>query len=81
MPSMLSRELLDEEFSEEDYTYLFTFRCTKWIEKLERTKAFFAKMDAKVPRYIYDAWDKAITDTEAVKTKYGDEIKPGDFKG
>ena len=72
---------LDEDFSEEDYTYLFTFRCTKWIEKLERAKAFYAKMDASVPQHIYDAWDKAIAEIKAAKDKYGDQIKPGDFKG
>jgi len=37
------------------YEYLFTFRCTKWIEKLERTKAFFTKMDANIPQHIFDA--------------------------
>ena len=77
----LFKELLDEDFSEADYDYLFTFRCTRWIEKLQRTKAFFAKMDANVPQHIYDAWDKTISDIEAAKAKYGDEIKPGDFKG
>jgi len=77
----LFKELLDEDFTEEDYTFLFTFRCTKWIEKLERTKAFFAKMDSDVPRHIYDAWDQAIADIQAAKDKYGDEIKPGEFQG
>ncbi len=77
----LFKELLNENFTEEDYTYLFTFRCTKWIEKLQRTKAFYAKMDSKVPQNIYDAWDKAIADISAVRDKYGDEIKPGAFKG
>ena len=76
----LFKELLNEDFSEEDYTYLFTFRCTKWVEKLERTKAFFAKMDAQVPQHIYDAWDKAIADIKASRDQYGDEIKPGNYK-
>ena len=77
----LFKELLNEDFSEADYEYLFTFRCTKWIEKLERTKTFFAKMDANIPRHIYDAWDKAISEITDAKGKYGDEIKPGAFKG
>ncbi len=77
----LFKELLDEDFSEADYEYLFTFRCTKWVQKLERTKAFFAKMDSNIPRHIYDAWDKAVTEITAAKDKYGDEIKPGAFKG
>jgi phosphoenolpyruvate carboxykinase (GTP) len=77
----LFKELLNEDFSEADYEYLFTFRCTKWVEKLERTKAFFAKMDANIPAHIVEAWDKAIADISAAKDKYGDKIKPGDFLG
>lgn len=77
----LFKKHLNEDFSEEDYTYLFTFRCTKWIEKLERTKAFYAKMDASTPKEIFDYWDAAIARIGAAKEKYGDEIKPGTFKG
>ena len=77
----LFKKHLNEDFSEEDYIYLFTFRCTKWIEKLERTKAFYAKMDASTPKEIFEYWDAAIARIGAAKEKYGDEIKPGTFKG
>ncbi|HPF87377.1 MAG TPA: phosphoenolpyruvate carboxykinase (GTP) [Candidatus Limiplasma sp.] len=77
----LFKKYLDEDFAEEIYTYLFTFRCTKWIEKLQRTKAFYAKMDANTHQDIYDYWDAAIAKIEAAREKYGDEILPGDFKG
>ncbi len=77
---VLFKKYLDEDFTEETYTYLFTFRCTKWIEKLERTKAFFAKMDANTPKEIFDYWDAAIEKITAIREKFGDEIKPGDYK-
>jgi phosphoenolpyruvate carboxykinase (GTP) len=77
----LFKQLLDEDFSEADYVYLFTFRCQKWIDKLERTKAFYAQMDANVPAHIVQAWDKAIANIKDAQSKYGDQIKPGDFKG
>ena len=77
----LFKKYLDEDFAEETYTYLFTFRCTKWIEKLERTKAFYAKMDANTPKEIFEYWDAAIAKITAAKEKYGDEILPGAFKG
>ncbi|MDC7245617.1 MAG: phosphoenolpyruvate carboxykinase (GTP) [Sphaerochaetaceae bacterium] len=77
----LFKKHLDEDFSEEDYTYLFTFRCTKWIEKLERTKAYFAKMDKNAPKEIFDYWDEAIAKIAKARDTYGDEILPGDFKG
>lgn len=76
----LFKKYLDEDFSEEIYTYLFTFRCTKWIEKLERTKAFYAKMDPNTPKEIFEYWDAAIAKIEAAKAKFGDEIKPGEYK-
>lgn len=77
----LFKKHLNEDFSEEDYTYLFTFRCTKWIEKLERTKAFYNKMDPSTPKEIFEYWNNAIAKISAAKDKHGDEIKPGDFKG
>jgi len=76
----LFKKYLDEDFSKEDYTYLFTFRCTKWIDKLERAKAFYAKMDPNTPKEIYDYWDGAIAKIKAAREKFGDEIKPGCYQ-
>jgi len=70
---------LDEDFTEADYTYLFTFRCTKWIEKLERTKAFYTKMDPNTPAEIFEYWDAAIARIKAARDQFGDQIKPGDY--
>ncbi|MDD3521267.1 MAG: phosphoenolpyruvate carboxykinase (GTP) [Actinomycetota bacterium] len=76
----LFNKYLDEDFSKEDYIYLFTFRCTKWIEKLERTKAYYGKMDPGTPKEIFDYWDSAIEKIKAARDKYGNEIKPGDYE-
>ena len=76
----LFKKHLDEDFTEADYTYLFTFRCAKWIEKLERTKAFYAKMDPNTPKEIFEYWDAAIKKIQAAKAQFGDQIKPGDYK-
>ena len=78
---VLFKKHLGEDFSQEDYDYLFTFRCTKWIEKLERTKKFFAKMDKNTPQDIFDYWDAAIAKIGKARETYGDEILPGAFKG
>ncbi len=77
----LFKKHLNEDFSQDDYTYLFTFRCGKWVEKLERTKAFYLKMDADAPKELFEYWDAAIKKIKATQTKYGDQIKPGDFNG
>ena len=76
----LFRDFLDEDFSENDYRYLFTFRCTKWIGKLERTKAFYAKMDDSVAEHIYRVWDDAIVRIKTARDRYGDLIEPGNFR-
>ncbi|WP_319757885.1 phosphoenolpyruvate carboxykinase (GTP) [uncultured Sphaerochaeta sp.] len=77
----LFKEHLDEDFSKEKYDYLFTFRCTKWVEKLERTKAYYKKMDPNTPEEIFDYWDAAIAKINKAKEQYGDLILPGAFKG
>ncbi|MBN2569584.1 MAG: phosphoenolpyruvate carboxykinase (GTP) [Deltaproteobacteria bacterium] len=78
--TLLFEKHLKENFSEAVYTQLFTFRCTKWIEKLERTKVFYTRMDADIQKEILDYWDAAIEKIKAARDKYGDGIKPGDFK-
>jgi phosphoenolpyruvate carboxykinase (GTP) len=47
------KKYLDEDFSKDMYTKLFTFRCTKWINKLERAKAYYKKMDPGTPDEIF----------------------------
>jgi phosphoenolpyruvate carboxykinase (GTP) len=76
----LFKKYLDEEFSEEDYNYLFTFRSTKWIEKLERTKAFYKKTDPNTPQDIFDYWDATITKIKEAREKFGDLIPPGHYQ-
>lgn len=78
---VLFKKHLDEEFSKEKYDYLFTFRCTKWIEKLERTKAYYQKMDPNTPKEIFDYWDATIARIAKARNTYGDLILPGTYKG
>ncbi len=76
----LFKKYLDVDYTETEYTYQFTFRCTKWIEKLERSKAFFTKMDVNCPAEIIQYWNETIAKLEKVRDAFGDEIKPGDYK-
>lgn len=78
---VLFAKLLNEDFPKEKYDYLFTFRCTKWIEKLERTKAYYQKMDPNTPKEIFDYWDETIARISKARDTYGDLILPGAFKG
>jgi len=76
----LFKKYLQEDFSVEDYRYLFTFRCTKWIDKLERTKAYYRKMDPNTPQEIFEYWDAAIGKIRKAKEAFGDLILPGMYK-
>jgi phosphoenolpyruvate carboxykinase (GTP) len=76
----LFRELLDDNFSEADYIYLFTFRCASWIEKLDRAAVFFQKIDPGTPEAIFAYWEEAKKKIAAAQAKYGNEIKPGVYK-
>jgi phosphoenolpyruvate carboxykinase (GTP) len=77
----LFKALLNEDYALEDYTYQFSFRCDAWIAKLERAKAFFTDMAPTLSQDVYAYWDKKIEEFKAAKAKYGNDIKPGDWKG
>ena len=77
----LFKELLDDDFSEADYIYLFTFRCANWIEKLDRAAAFFKKIDPGTPAAIFAFWEEAKKKIADAQARYGNEIKPGAYKG
>ena len=78
---VLFKKFLDENYTEKEYNYQFSFRCINWIAKLERSKVFFMKMDEKTPMYIFKKWDDTISKISSIMDKYGDVIKPGDYKG
>ena len=78
---VLFKDLLGEDYSLEEYTYQFSIRCDAWVAKLERAKAFFVDMAPTLSQDVYAYWDKKIEDFKASKAKYGNDIKPGDWKG
>jgi len=78
---VLFKELINEDYSEEEYTYQFTFRCTEWMAKLDRARAFYQAKGPDCPKAVLDAWDVATAKIQAAKDAYGDLILPGDFKG
>lgn len=79
--SKLYKQYMDDEYDQATYEHQFSFRCDKWIEKLERTKEFYKKMDAHTPQELFDKWDAAIDKIKAAQSTYGNVIKPGEYKG
>ncbi|MFP4268617.1 MAG: phosphoenolpyruvate carboxykinase (GTP) [Spirochaetaceae bacterium] len=77
----LYRRYMGSDYPREIYEMQFRFSCSRWMEKLERTKEFYKKMDANTPQRLFDIWDGAIERIEAARARYGDLINPGDYKG
>ena len=74
---VLFKDLLNEEYSKEEYEYQFTFRCDAWIEKLKRSINNFKTNYSDLPQYIFDTWNEYIAKIEDVKAKYGNLTLPG----
>ncbi len=72
-------ELLDIDYTEEQYIYQFTFRGERWLGKLQRTKDFFNKMDPDCPEFLFRKWDEYMAKVQHAVDTYGREIKPGDY--
>jgi len=77
---VLFKKYLNLDYTLAEYTYQFTFRCDKWIAKLDRSKKYFKKMDEACPQLIFDKWDHFSAKIAEAKAKFGNEIKPGEFK-
>ncbi len=75
------KEMLDEDFSRELYDYLFTFRCDKWLEKIQRNIDWFKENAPSTPDYVFEYWNQTAQKIEGAKAKHGALIKPGDYKG
>lgn len=76
----LFKELLGESYTEEDYKYQFSFRCSAWVAKLGRAAAYLKKNAPDCPQYVYDMLSEAAERIESAKAKHGDMIAPGLYK-
>ncbi len=77
---VLFKKFLDLEYTREEYDYQFTFRCDKWLAKLDRSKKFYTKMAPNCPKFIFDKWDDASAMIKKAQADFGNEIKPGEYK-
>jgi phosphoenolpyruvate carboxykinase (GTP) len=77
----LYKRYMGDEYPRDVYEHQFSFRCDKWLEKLERIKAFYEKMDPDTPQELFDKWNAAEKRIEEAKQKYGNIIRPGTYKG
>ncbi len=77
----LFKELVDEDYSLENYEYQFTFRCAAWIAKLERATKYFTENVPDCPAAVFAKWEEVKAKIADARERFGDEIKPGCYKG
>ena len=76
----LFKELLNEDYSEEQYRYQFSFRCDAWLAKLDRTTTYYRKEVADCPAHVFARWEATAARIKAAKEKHGAVIAPGGYK-
>jgi phosphoenolpyruvate carboxykinase (GTP) len=76
----LFKSLVDEDFTRESYEYQFTFRCDKWLAKLDRATNYFSAHVPDCPAAVYEKLEAAKAKIQDAKAKYGDKIKPGEYQ-
>lgn len=77
----LFKELINEDYKEEDYEYQFSFRCDAWLDKLERATEYYKQNVPDCPKQVFQKWEEAKDRIRQAKEKYGAIIKPGEYKG
>ncbi|MGA1869418.1 MAG: phosphoenolpyruvate carboxykinase (GTP) [bacterium] len=75
----LFTSLLNEEYSEEEYRYQFSFRCNAWLAKLERSMKYFKENIPDCPSKVYETWENAKANILAAKAQFGALIEPGKY--
>jgi phosphoenolpyruvate carboxykinase (GTP) len=73
----LFQDIFNEDYTQEEYDYQFSFRCDKWLAKLERSIAYFQDKVPDCPQLVYERFNQAIDKIKAIKDKQGAVIKPG----
>jgi len=76
----LFKDIFNEEYTEEEYNYQFSFRCDEWLAKLERSTEYYKKNVPDCPELCYTKWNEMIERIKKAKEKYGAVIRPGEYE-
>lgn len=76
----LFREVLDKEYSKEDYIKQFTIRVPKNLAKIERVKKFYDEEVKDTPNKLFDVLDEQRKRLNDAKEMYGEYISPEKFR-
>jgi phosphoenolpyruvate carboxykinase (GTP) len=75
----LFKEVLQKDYSEEDYTKQFTLRIGQNMAKIERTCKIYREDVPDALGVLFDALEEQKQRLKAVRAKYGDYVAPDVF--
>ncbi len=75
------KDVLKENYSEEDYAKQFTLRIQEFLAKIDRIIDIYKKDVADAPAALFDALEKQKKRLLEAKAKYGDYVAPAVFLG
>ncbi|WP_258084759.1 phosphoenolpyruvate carboxykinase (GTP) [Thermococcus thermotolerans] len=77
----LFREVLNKEYSREDYERQFTVRVPELLEKIERIERIYREQAGDVPEELFRILEEERSRLLQAREKYGDYISPFQLEG
>jgi phosphoenolpyruvate carboxykinase (GTP) len=77
----LFRQVLDKDYTKEDYVKQFTIRVSENLAKIERVRKYHRENVPNGPKVFYDTLDDTINRLNEAREKFGDYISPFDLEG
>ncbi|NOR18326.1 phosphoenolpyruvate carboxykinase (GTP), partial [candidate division WOR-3 bacterium] len=72
----LFKEILNKDYTEEDYKKQFTIRIPESLAKIERIKKVYQTQVSDIPNVLFDTLEAQKQRLVEVQKKYGDYITP-----
>lgn len=70
------KQVLNKEYTKEDYTKQFTIRIAENLAKIDRVAAFYREEVADVPAELFQVLDQQRSRLYRAKAAYGDYVSP-----
>jgi phosphoenolpyruvate carboxykinase (GTP) len=75
----LFRQVLDKQYTKEDYVKQFTIRVNENLAKIERVRQYHKQNVPKGPEIFYSTLDDTIKRLNEAREKFGDYVSPFDL--
>ena len=76
----LFQEVLEKEYTEEDYNKQFSLRTKEFLAKIDRIKTIYETKVPNAPAIIFEALKAEVDRIKEAQSKYGDYIAPAMFE-